>query len=56
MKDEIQPDKREQMFQLAQPSQFQPTTYQGPSLEPFLRLPEEEQSAHKPRTPSGKGK
>ena len=56
MKDEIQPEKREQMFQLALSSLFLPLTYQGPSLEPFLKLPEEEQSAHKPRTPSGKGK
>lgn len=44
---EIQPDRREQMFQLALSSLFLPLTYQGPELEPFLRLPEENIS---PRT------
>lgn len=43
------------MFQLALSSLFLPLTYQGPSSEPFLRLPEEKQSAHIPRTPIGKG-
>lgn len=51
---EIQPDRREQMFQFALSSLFLPLTYQGPALEPFLRLPEENIS---PRTvnPQGKG-
>ena len=44
---EIQPDRREQMFQLALSSLFLPLTYQGPALEPFLKLPEENIS---PRT------
>ena len=51
---EIQPDRREQMFQFALPSLFLPLTYQGPALEPFHRLPEENIS---PRTvnPQRKG-
>lgn len=51
---EIQPDRREQMFQFALSSLFLPLTYQGPALEPFLRLPEENIS---PRTvnPQWKG-
>lgn len=44
---EIQPDRREQMFQFALSDQFLPLTYQGPALEPFLKLPEENIS---PRT------
>ena len=52
---EIQPDRREQMFQLALSDQFLPLTYQGPALEPFLRLPKEKHQPTYREPPVGRG-